>query len=143
MTRNNPEATLDHVHLPLRAPKLSGQAVTAIVTRFDLEFTVNVGFMGYGGEAAPDDIRMALRNLGSLVHAGHTNREIKSWDELPRDEVALVAMRHNGSFYWIVWNPYAIKAFMDPALLSPTKQLPQYLQDLRSAPTLYLPVYFT
>lgn len=142
MTRVNPETTFDHVHLPLRAPKLSGQCATAIVTQFDLEFTVNVGFMGYGGDATPDDIRMALKNLGGLIHAGHTDRAIAAWDELPRDEVALVAMRHQSSFYWIVWNPYALKSYFDPSLLSPSKVLPQYLQDVRATPTLYLPVYF-
>ena len=143
MTHLNPNVLLEHVHLPLRAPKLSGQCAAAIVTRFDLDFTVRAGFQGYIGDATPDDIRMALRNLGGMVHVGHTDREIKAWSDLPCDEIALVALRHHTVFYWLVWNPYAVKGYFDPSLLHPSKALPQYLQELRSVPSLYLPVYFT
>ncbi len=138
-----PSYTLDLVHLPLRGPKLSGQCAVAMITKFDLEFVVNVGFMGYSGEATADDQRMALKNLGGAVHLANKEFVIKSWEELPADEIALVGLRHQGAHYWIVWNPYVKKAFMDPSLLSASDRLPRYLQDVGALPSIYIPVYFT
>lgn len=138
-----PTYPIDLVHLPLRATKLSGHCAVAMLSHYDdLEFIVNVAFTGYNGDAGVDDIRMALKNLGNHVKLAHQEVPMKAWDGLPKHEIALVGLRSGGSTYWIVWNPYVKRAFLDPSLLSPVEKVPRYLIDNDLTPSLYFPVSF-
>lgn len=139
-----PHYDLSLVHLPLRAPQLSGHCAVACLTHYDdLEFVANVGFMSYLGATSADDIRMALKNLGGSVHLAHVERPISAWDKLPVDEISLVGCRHRNESYWLVWNPYISTPFFDPSLLRPQKTLPLYLSELDAKPSVLLPVHFT
>jgi len=142
MATNIPSRTFDLVHLPLREPKLSGHCIVSMLTGFDLAFTTNVGFRAYRGETNPDDLRMAAINMGRLVSFSPRDFDIEAFEELPSDEVCAVALRHNGSFYWLLYNPFSLNTWLDPSLLYPCEVLPKYLRELHASPSLYVPVGF-